>query len=306
MIKNIVSCGCSWMYGSGCYYPEDSRVSALLDNKYDAEDINMSKDGGNNDRSVRKIVTWAIENKDKLDETIFILGLTRPERYEIWDEEKGWYGGGSYYLKRTEKERSNPKLRFLSGKTEKLMAKYHFNTLREYDRTLRNVLYLMGFLDLLNCKYLIFDSIACMRPNFDGWEDYMEDRWVSHYKGAPADSRMLYLEKLVERGRGIESNPLAYGKGMSSPQDYDILQYVMDSPLYQEILTRKNFYNKQSWAEFLLPKGGGLTAAECEIAKAAAEKEGREFYQDWGHPNARGNKLWFEVLSNYAEENKLW
>ena len=110
------------MYGSGCYYPEDSRVSALLANKYDAEDINMSKDGGNNDRSVRKIVTWAIENKDKLDETIFILGLTRPERYEIWDEEKGWYGGGSYYLKRTEKERSNPKLRFLSGKTEFILA----------------------------------------------------------------------------------------------------------------------------------------------------------------------------------------
>jgi hypothetical protein len=27
---------------------------------------------------------------------------------------------------------------------------------------------------------------------------------------------------------------------------------------------------------------------------------------DWGHPNSKSNKLWFEVLTNYVEENKLW
>ena len=37
----------------------------------------MAKDGGNNDRSVRKIVDWAIQNKDKLDETIFLLGFAK-------------------------------------------------------------------------------------------------------------------------------------------------------------------------------------------------------------------------------------
>ncbi len=63
MIKNIVSCGCSWMHGSGCYRRRAQRVSTLFAKKYNAKDINMAKDGGNNDRSVRKIVDWAIKIK---------------------------------------------------------------------------------------------------------------------------------------------------------------------------------------------------------------------------------------------------
>ena len=27
---------------------------------------------------------------------------------------------------------------------------------------------------------------------------------------------------------------------------------------------------------------------------------------DWGHPSEKGNKKWFEVLTNHVEENKLW
>ena len=84
------------MYGSGCYRRDTHRLSALFAKKYNAKDINMAKDGGNNDRSVRKIVDWAIQNKDKLDETIFLLGLSSPERYDLWDEQQGCYAGGSY------------------------------------------------------------------------------------------------------------------------------------------------------------------------------------------------------------------
>ena len=29
-------------------------------------------------------------------------------------------------------------------------------------------------------------------------------------------------------------------------------------------------------------------------------------FPDWGHPNEKSNKLWFEILTNYAEENTLW
>ena len=84
------------MYGSGCYRRTYQRVSALFAKKYNAKDINMAKDGGNNDRSVRKIVDWVVQNKDKLDKTIFLLGLSNPERYDLWDEERGCYAGGCY------------------------------------------------------------------------------------------------------------------------------------------------------------------------------------------------------------------
>ena len=269
MIKNIVSCGCSWMYGSGCYRRVTHRLSALFAKKYNAKDINMAKDGGNNDRSVRKIVDWAIQNKDKLDETIFLLGLSGPERYDLWDEERGCYAGGCYDedspddLIPYESEDSH---NFLSGRTEKLMAKYHYNTLRDYDRTFRNVIYLMGVLDSLNCKYLVFDCIAWTRSNIPSREDYVGEDISWNYDD--------YIEKL---------------------------RYVIDNPLYQEILTHKNFYSKQCWAEFCSPRGKGLFAAEDERMEQDPDK-----FPDWGHPNEKSNKLWFEVLTNYAEENTLW
>ena len=79
----------------------------------------------------------------------------------------------------------------------------------------------------------------------------------------------------------------------------EILQYVIDNPLYQEILTHKNFYSKQCWAEFCSPRGKGLFAAEDE-------RKQMETPPDWGHPNGKGNEKWFEVLTNYVEETKLW
>ena len=234
----------------------------------------MAKDGGNNDRSVRKIVDWAIQNKDKLDETIFLLGLSGVERYELWDEQRGCYAGGSYDEERIDNPyESEDSHKFLSGRTEKLMAKYHYNTLRDYDRTFRNVIYLMGVLDSLNCKYLIFDCISWTRPNLPSREDYVGEDITWTYED--------YIEKL---------------------------RYVIDNPLYQEILTHKNFYSKQCWAEFCSPRGKGLFAAEDE----RYEKDFRllrvktEYIPDWGHPNEKGNQKWFEVLTNYVEENKLW
>ena len=260
------------MYGSGCYRRTYQRVSALFAKKYNAKDINMAKDGGNNDRSVRKIVDWAIQNKDKLDETIFLLGLSGPERYELWDEERGCYAGGCYDINRpkdpwkTYMGEDNHK--FLSGITETIMAKYHYNTLRDYDRTFRNVIYLMGVLDSLNCKYLIFDCISWTRPNLPSREDYVGEDIAWSYDD--------YTEKL---------------------------RYVIDNPLYQEILTHKNFYSKQCWAEFCSPRGKGLFAAEDKRMAIGAPKG---YDLDWGHPNEKSNKLWFEILTNYAEENTLW
>jgi hypothetical protein len=257
------------MYGSGCYRRVTHRLSALFAKKYNAKDINMAKDGGNNDRSVRKIVDWAIQNKDKLDETIFLLGLSGVERYDLWDEERGCYAGGCYDEDRPDDlipYESEDSHKFLSGRTETLMAKYHYNTLRDYDRTFRNVIYLMGVLDSLNCKYLIFDCIGWTRSNIPSREDYVGEDISWKYDD--------YIEKL---------------------------RYVIDNPLYQEILTHKNFYSKQCWAEFCSPRGKGLFAAEDERMEQDPDK-----FPDWGHPNEKSNKLWFEVLTNYAEENTLW
>jgi hypothetical protein len=151
------------------------------------------------------------------------------------------------------------------------MGKYHWNTLRDYDRTFRNVIYFMGVLDSLNCKYLIFDCISWTRSNLPSREDYVGEDMSWEY------------------------------------EDYiKLLRYVIDNPLYQEILTHKNFYSKQCWAEFCSPRGKGMFAAEDEMMKLSAAESNTNYNPDWGHPNAKSNKLWFEVLTNYVEETKLW
>ena len=293
MIKYIVSCGCSWIYGSGCKDRLTQRVSTLFAKKYNAEDINMAKDGGNNDRSVRKIVDWAIQNKDKLDETIFLLGLSSVERYDLWDEVRGCYAGGCYEEDRPDDldisnegwrngwtlDMGNDHHMMISGRTERLMGKYHWNTLRDYDRTFRNVIYLMGVLDSLNCKYLIFDCIGWTRPNIPSKKDFVGSEEVDIGSHGPRWDYNAYIK---------------------------LLRYVIDNPLYQEILTHKNFYSKQCWSEFCSPRGKGLFAAEDEMMKLSAAESNSKYNPDWGHPNAKSNKLWFEILTNYIEENKLW
>tara|TARA_R110000782_G_scaffold161528_1_gene253489 strand:- start:580 stop:969 length:390 start_codon:yes stop_codon:yes gene_type:complete len=129
----------------------------------------------------------------------------------------------------------------------------------------------MGVLDSLNCKYLIFDCLGWTRSNLPSREDYVGEDMSWEY------------------------------------EDYiKLLRYVIDNPLYQEILTHKNFYSKQCWMEFCLPRGKGMFAAEAEQNPDEQTPYPADGNLDWGHPSSKSNKLWFEVLVNYVEENKLW
>ena len=224
MIKNIVSCGCSWMFGSGCSKPREERLSNLFAKKYNAKDINFAIDGGSNDRSVRKIVNWIVENKDKLDETLFLIGVTQPQRFEIYTHI--WKGGR--HLRYAELFTVNSDL---------------FNAKMGVKTTLRNILLLTTVFEKYNCKYIIFDVIDNIREVTRSKDKY-----------------------------------------------------------YDEVFGNKNYYSKESWMDFCLPKGKGLLAAEDERMK----QKKPDYKEDWGHPSAKGNQKWFEVLTNYAEENKLW
>ena len=225
MIKNIVSCGCSWIDGSGCFFRHTHRLSALFAKKYNAEDINLAKEGGSNDRIVRKITNWILGNKNKLDETLFLIGLSEPKRFEIWAEDKR--GRGKY-------------IRDISD---------IYNVKMSVEATLRNILLLTILFEKYNCKYIIFDS-------------------------------MDNIKEVTRR----------------------------KDKYFDEVFGNKNYYSKESWREFCSPKGKGLFAAEDE----RYEKDFRllrlktEYIPDWGHPSEKGNQKWFEVLTNYAEENKLW
>jgi hypothetical protein len=254
VIKNIVSCGCSWVDGSGCYFRHKEKLSALFAKKYNAEDINLAKEGGSNDRSVRKITNWIVGNKDKLDETLFLIGVTEPQRFEIWSP-------GPVSVKpidisdNTDEESVNLTFSTKHPPFTKVKGRYYRidcliqDTMgvwikESIERTLRELFLLTALFEKYNCKYLIFDS-------------------------------MDNIKKITRR----------------------------KNKYFDVVYNNKNYYSEESWMDFCSPRGKGFLAAE-DVRMVI--REGEDYSPDWGHPSAKGNQKWFEVLTNYAEENKLW
>jgi len=97
-IDNLVVAGCSFMEG-GCLAKthnkeldnylsteeqEELRFSNLLSKKFNSKEVNIASAGSSNHFGIRRIFEWINNNQDKVDSTIFILGLTevfRKEKY---------------------------------------------------------------------------------------------------------------------------------------------------------------------------------------------------------------------------------
>ena len=170
MIKYVVNCGCSFLKGT-------DKPFILNKINPNAIDINLSVNGASNDRIIRKTTEWVVENESKLKDTFFVIGITEPSRYELWDNIKDRYNQGSVsaismnydtiegvdsygdtgYDNQTENTNQ------LTIETQKMYYKYHSDEQVDVDRSLRNIFLLMSLFERYNCKYLIFDSIVNMR-----------------------------------------------------------------------------------------------------------------------------------------------
>ena len=84
-MKYLVSCGCSWVEGYGTS-DKKNRLSTLMASKYNLEDINLAEGGGSNQMIFRKVTEWINNNKDKVNETLFLIGWTESTRFEYWDD----------------------------------------------------------------------------------------------------------------------------------------------------------------------------------------------------------------------------
>lgn len=94
--------GCSFVQGSevnGEALPSipvknvPNRFSKLLANHYNAEEVNIAAGGSGNVRIFRTTFNWLEENIDSLQskKILFILGLSHPQRNELYSIESGKY-----------------------------------------------------------------------------------------------------------------------------------------------------------------------------------------------------------------------
>jgi len=68
-----------------------NRYSTLLADKLNAKEVNLSSGGGSNDRIFRTTYDWIQENKEKVNDTLFVIGLTNSLRKDLWSNFKQDY-----------------------------------------------------------------------------------------------------------------------------------------------------------------------------------------------------------------------
>ena len=71
------------------------RFSRLLADKLNLEEINLAANGESNHYTVRTTYDWIEANKDKVKDTLFILGVTEPLRLEFFLSAKKKYQAAS-------------------------------------------------------------------------------------------------------------------------------------------------------------------------------------------------------------------
>lgn len=104
-VKNLVATGCSFIEG-GClaktHNPElDNsldikqqellRFSNQLALKLNCKEYNLASAGGSNHLAIRRTYDWINENEDKVENTLFVMGLTEVFRKEKYSRETQEY-----------------------------------------------------------------------------------------------------------------------------------------------------------------------------------------------------------------------
>jgi len=98
-MKYLFCNGCSFVYGENAGYLLDKnrswnsklRFTKILADKLGLKEINLAANGESNHYTVRTTYDWIENNKDKVKDTIFILGATEPLRLEFYQAAKKKY-----------------------------------------------------------------------------------------------------------------------------------------------------------------------------------------------------------------------
>jgi len=157
-MKYLYNIGCSFSEGNGIAEDQgisesvlrrkiesEARYSAVMAKKLGLEEINEAQGGGSNQRIFRKTWNWISKNKDKLDETFFVIQWSYPSRAEYY-----WEGFPI---------RDGVKRKWFHVEYEKLMKDGMLpDVSTSYKITLRYILSLQSFFKQNNIKFIFFEG----------------------------------------------------------------------------------------------------------------------------------------------------
>ena len=197
------------------------RWSNLLSERLDCREVNQAKCGSSNDRIVRTLFDWYINNEDKHKDTFVVIGWTVPYRFEHfvkdeWKQEQAGHGWVS------------PATKVMGGFTfdnpDSFKEPGEHKPLSDemYKRDFRNhVLLIQNFLKINNIEYLFFivhddgitNSLEDLKNNplldfeniidisFNDFSENIQNEKIWGYRHPNRLSHKLWAKKLYDKIR---------------------------------------------------------------------------------------------------------
>ena len=183
--KYVVVAGCSYSLdpSHGKLIEVGKSYGGVIADHFEAKCYNLAKHGGSFQRMNRKILGWCGENKDKFRDTLIIIGMTRLERFEFWNNKTmGWYKEGislSYHsIPAGTKGWFSQKNDYIDWTVRKRVKWYQnfFNDNAQFLLATNTIIGLQSFLTLYNIDHVFFNALESMDEYWETWCDDKEDK----------------------------------------------------------------------------------------------------------------------------------
>ena len=323
MIKQVVSNGCSWMFGMGVSGAdvaklgkdggrEQNRISGLFAQKYNAKDINLSIPGGSNDRTLRTTIEWLFQNQKRtlrtqksryFSETFVLVGLTQIPRNEVWYhmgelEDKAQYDCA--WVKTSIHDGIDDKADKIFNKYMDLNFKYFHSYQYDYERTLRNIIQLASVCEYYGCKYLIFDALASLEFwSLNGYEEDTDTYFNSKFVECDYTHEKFEIREVVQ-DRHYDYNKRSLEDIIkSNPNIY------LDTTWDQFLGGANSRFTHKDEEMILFPKGWKWVLPHNLLNGKYVDKDKLYNSSDFGHPSVKGNYEWYKHLEKYIEKYKI-
>ena len=225
MIDYIYANGCSYVAGDGLESNPRKTAIHFLAEELNCEYFNNAKGGGSNQRIVRTTINWLLENKDKWNDVLVLIGWTGILRYEILQGKK-WKQMKSY-----------------DGNPDDILR---FSTSDQFEfEYLDSILYLQLFLEANNIKYIFWNTFTenLEKKNNDKWNYINKEHWATGEYG----SWEIYLEELDKE----------HNVRIGGHTKWETVNGVLDKDVYHDV--HPNELGHKFWYEEIKNKAKELS-----------------------------------------------
>ncbi|HIG09132.1 MAG TPA: hypothetical protein EYQ51_05170 [Alphaproteobacteria bacterium] len=195
--KYVVVSGCSFSASDDPELPNPGELYGdLIADYFGAKSYNLAKCGGTIDYVNRTILEWCGKNKDRVEDTLVILGMPSIGRWTLWSNKKKQWVNFNFNFKNsllTIWSKGNDIKEYFYSYNKKDMMKYFKNSWNKNEKlrsAINIIVGLQSFFKVNNIDHVFFDASASSYSEY--WKECDEKSFGEQY------SNKLLWDSLIE------------------------------------------------------------------------------------------------------------